>query len=149
KRPILCGPDLSHPECLSEHRPTRTTRPRVGLKGIMTARDAKCAVESTWRKVARAHRAGLPPWRQALQFQLRHPAAHEVGDDAGGAAGHGPAHVPVAAIEEEIAMAAEPKDGWPIGRHRPQARAVLSPIVVDGVGKDVPCEAKDVVEVTR
>src|SRR5207245_3840591 len=105
--------------------------------GIMTARDAKRAVESTWRKVPRAHRAGLPPGRQAFEIQLRHAAAHEVGDDAGRAAGHGPTHVPVTAVEEEIAMAAETEDGWPIGGHGPEARAVFSPIVVGGVGADV------------
>src|SRR5258705_7738568 len=91
----------------------------------------------------------LPSWRQALQIQLGHAAAHEVGDDAGGTAGHGPAHVPVPAVEEEVAVAAEAKDGRPIGGHGPETRAILAPIEVDCVGEDVAGEAKDVVEVAR
>src|SRR4029453_496480 len=66
-----------------------------------------------------------------------------------GAAGHGPAHVPVTAVEEEVAVAPEAEDGRPIGRHGPKARAILTPIVVDGLREDVAGEAKDVVEVAR
>src|SRR5262249_19539227 len=92
---------------------------------------------------------GSAPQGQTFHVQLGHAPGHEIGDDAGGAAGHGPAHVAVAAIEEEVAVAAEAEDGRAVWRHGAEAGAILAALVVDGVGKDVAREAQDVVEVTR
>jgi hypothetical protein len=55
----------------------------------------------------------------------------------------------VAAVEEEIAVAAEAENGGPIGGHGPKTRAILAPIEVDGLREHVAGEAKDVVEVAR
>src|SRR5499427_7925091 len=86
---------------------------------------------------------------QAFEVQLGHVPVHEIGHDARSAAGHGPAHVAVAAVEEEVAVAAETEDGRAIRRHRTEAGAVLTPLVVDGVGEELAGEAQDVVEVAR
>src|SRR5690242_21902187 len=96
----------------------------------------------------RAWRASAPD-RQPGEIQLGHAPEHEVGDDARRAARHRPAHVPVAAVEEEVAVSAESEDRWPIGRHRAQARTVLAAVVVGGIGKEVAREAQDIVEVAR
>src|SRR5205823_1806258 len=96
---------------------------------------------------ARSRRSA--PERQAREVELGHAGGHEVGDDPGGAARHRPAHVAVAAVQEEVAMAAEPEDGRPVGRHGPETRAVLALVVVGGVGEQVAGEAQDVVEVAR
>jgi hypothetical protein len=51
--------------------------------------------------------APRPADGQALEIELGHAAQHEIGDDARGAASHRPAHVAVAAVEEEVAVPAE------------------------------------------
>src|SRR6266542_1812826 len=61
---------------------------------------------------------------QTLDIGFWHPAVHEVGDDACRAARHRPAHVAVAAVEEEISMVADTEDGRAGRRHRSEARAV-------------------------
>src|SRR5499427_503026 len=66
---------------------------------------------------------------QAFEVQLGHVPVHEIGHDARSAAGHGPAHVAVAAVEEEVAVAAETEDGRAIWRHRAEARTVLTLLV--------------------
>src|SRR5262249_24590665 len=86
---------------------------------------------------------------QAFEVQLGHAPVHAVGHDARGATGHRPAHAAVAAVEEEVAVAAETEDGRAIWRHGAEARAVLASLVVDGVGEDLPGEAQNVVEVAR
>ena len=45
------------------------------------------------------------PQRQAVEVEAGHAARHQVGDDARGAARHRPAHVAVAAVEEQVAVA--------------------------------------------
>src|SRR2546426_8678571 len=99
------------------------------------------------RRGARSPAARNGPWGQARQVVLRPPPGHEVGDDPGGAERHGPPHVAVAGVEDEVPVAAGAEDGWAVGSHRPEARAVLPPVVVGGVREDVACEAEDVVEV--
>src|SRR5215470_16547060 len=86
---------------------------------------------------------------QAFEVQLGHVPVHEIGHDARSAAGHGPAHVAVAAVEEEVAVAAETEDGRAIRGHGAEAGAVLTLLVVDGVGEDFAGEAQNVVEVAR
>src|SRR5512143_2040790 len=78
---------------------------------------------------------------QALEIEVGHAAGHEIGDDPRGAAGHRPAHVAVATVEEEITMAGESQDRRPFRRHGPQTRAVLPAVVVGGVRKQVAREA--------
>src|SRR5215472_4034324 len=94
-------------------------------------------------------RCASTPDGQAVEVQLGHARVHEIGDDARGAARHGPAHVTMAAVEEEIAMTRQPEDRRPVRRHGSETGAVLSPIVVGGVREEIPGEAKDVVEVPR
>src|SRR5262245_43246088 len=89
------------------------------------------------------------PEGQALEIELRHAGGHEVGDDARGAARHRPAHVAVSRIEEEVSMASQTEDRWPIRRHRPQAGAIVPLRIVSRVREQVARQSEDVVEVPR
>src|SRR5215475_11157341 len=90
-----------------------------------------------------------PPNGQTLEIELRHAAGHEIPDDPRGATRHGPAHVTVAAVEEEVAMSAEAENRRPIRSHGPQARAVLALVVVGRVGEQVARKAENIVEIAR
>jgi len=57
--------------------------------------------------------------------------------------------VAVAAVEEEVAVAAETENRWTVGGHGAEACAVFAALVVHGVGEDVAGETQDVVEVAR
>src|SRR5207245_10360004 len=87
--------------------------------------------------------AGSAADRQALQIDLGHAPGHEVGDDPRRAARHGPAHVAVAAVEDEVSVTAEPEDRRPVGRHGPETRAERPPRVVRAVREQAACETPD------
>src|SRR6267142_3096840 len=93
--------------------------------------------------------AASAPDGQTLEIQRGHAPGHQVGDDPRGSACHRPAHVAVPAVEEEVPVAAEPKNRRPVRCHRAQARAVLAPVVVRGLREEIAREFQDVVEVAR
>src|SRR5260221_11808256 len=86
---------------------------------------------------------------QTFQIELRHTPGHEVRDDPRGAACHGPTHVAVAAVQEEIAVLGEAENRRPIRRHRPETRPVLATVAAGRAGKEVAREADDVLEIAR
>lgn len=64
---------------------------------------------------------------KAFEVEFRRATRQEVGDDAGGAAGHGPSRVAVADVEEEIAVAVSLGDA----AHRGSRLAMISRITSD------------------
>src|SRR5262245_25457545 len=130
-------------------RYTGATSSRRSASCCRTRPPPCCAPTSYTRSTSGTSSAGSAPRRKTLQVQLGHAPVHEIGHDARRCAGHGPAHVAVAAVEEEVAVAAQAEDGRTVGGHGPEAGAVLAALVVHSVGEDVAGEAQDVVEVAR
>jgi choline-glycine betaine transporter len=75
---------------------------------------------------------------QAFERQLGRAAGDQVGHDPRRAARHRPAHVAVAGIVIEVAVAAAADDRRAIGRHRPQAGPVAWLREIAGVRVQVP-----------
>src|SRR5262245_26424954 len=111
--------------------------------------DGECPRVNHPNLMARVARRRSATERESLQIQLGHAPEHEGGHETGSTARHRPAHVTVAAVQEEIAVPTRPQDGGTVRRHWPQAGAVLPLLVVGRLREEIAGQAQDVVEVTR
>ena len=86
---------------------------------------------------------------QAVERHGGRAPGDQVGDDARRAARHGPAHVAVAGIVIEVAIAAAADDRRTVRRHRPQAGPVARLREIAGVRIEIPERAEHAAEVGR
>src|SRR5947199_253178 len=86
------------------------------------------------RRDPRSPPARHRPRGEARQVVLGLAPRDEVGDDPGRPERHGPPHVAVTGVEDEVPVAPHPEDGRAVGGHRTQARAILPPLVVATLG---------------
>ena len=87
--------------------------------------------------------------RQTGEIDLRGAGGDQVGDDAGGAAGHGPAHMAMAAVVEQIAVPAAAEEGGALRCHGPQAGPIGGTFVVSAPGEQLLGGGQHEVEIGR
>src|SRR5437588_11163071 len=95
--------------------------PSASSKGSSSSSRSTSAQSTT-----RTSNSGSRVEGHALDRDLRLATVDQVGNDAARTASHREAHVPVTAVEVQVAVAGGPENRWPIRCHRPVAGPELA-----------------------
>src|SRR5215470_15868071 len=95
-------------------------------KSALVYRKPLCRGPREWRRISAATRlpASESVRAEPADVDVRLLPLNQIGDDAAGAAGHGPAHMALAGVEPKVLVARAADDRRAVRRHRSQAGPV-------------------------